>query len=279
MHIKGGHELSGTIKIGGAKNSTVALIPASILSNGISKIYNVPQISDIEYLVKILELLGVNEELKRINETKKVRVGHGKMRNRRYKLRRGPLIVYDNGSVNVVKASRNIPGVEVCHVDRLNLLQLCPGGHLGRFVIWTKDAFEKLMVLPVYYFDFNKTGDIISKMNYDIDTVNTSLSSDLIQICTSIITVVGSFIMMITISWKLVGVFLITIPISLLFTRMMLKRTHKMFKKRSQSLGELNAYAEEMITGMKTIKAYGKEGQYCSRCGKFKFRRIQIFIK
>ena len=122
-----------------------------------------------------------------------------------------------------------------------------------------KDAFEKLMVLPVYYFDFNKTGDIISKMNYDIDTVNTSLSSDLIQICTSIITVVGSFIMMITISWKLVGVFLITIPISLLFTRMMLKRTHKMFKKRSQSLGELNAYAEEMITGMKTIKAYGKE--------------------
>ena len=41
------------------------------------------------------------------------------------------------------KAARNIPGVEVCHVERLNLLQLCPGGHLGRFVIWTKDAFEK----------------------------------------------------------------------------------------------------------------------------------------
>ena len=75
---------------------------------------------------------------------KKIRPGVGKARNRKYKIKKGPLIIYDNGSVNVKKAARNIPGVEVCHVERLNLLQLCPGGHLGRFVIWTKDAFEKL---------------------------------------------------------------------------------------------------------------------------------------
>ncbi len=122
-----------------------------------------------------------------------------------------------------------------------------------------KDCFERLVALPVSYFDTNQTGDIISKMSYDIDTVNTSLSSDLISICTAIITVFGSLIMMIIISPILVLVFAITIPISLLFTRMMLKKTHKLFKKRSQSLGDLNGYVEEMITGNKTIKAYDQE--------------------
>ena len=122
-----------------------------------------------------------------------------------------------------------------------------------------KDAFEKLVYLKVNYFDTNSTGDIISKISYDIDTLNTSLSSDLIHICTSAITIVGSLIMMLNIAPVLVLVFLITIPISLLFTRFMLKRTHSLFKQRSKTLGELNGYVEEMITGCKTIKAYGME--------------------
>lgn len=122
-----------------------------------------------------------------------------------------------------------------------------------------KDCYEHLLMLPVSYFDKNLTGDIISKMSYDIDTLNTSLSSDVISIITSIITVIGSLIMMIIISPILVLVFVITIPISLLFTRLMLKKTHKLFKKRSESLGILNGYVEEMITGNKTIKAYGQE--------------------
>lgn len=128
-----------------------------------------------------------------------------------------------------------------------------------------KDAFDKITKLPISYFDSNKTGDIISKMNYDIDTVNTSLSSDLIQILTSIITVVGSLIMMITISPILVLVFAITIPISLFFTRYMLRKTKKMFSKKSSTLGELNAFSEEMITGLKTIKAYSSEKMVLSR--------------
>ena len=105
-----------------------------------------------------------------------------------------------------------------------------------------QDAFDRLQVLPVSYFDSNTIGDIISKMSYDIDTINTSLSSDLIAICTSVITVVGSFIMMIIKAPILVLVFVITLPISLLFTRFMLKRTHKLFKARSQTLGDLNGY-------------------------------------
>jgi len=132
---------------------------------------------------------------------------------------------------------------------------------IGKKIVYKmrQDAFDKLQSLPVSYFDSNTIGDIISKMSYDIDTINTSLSSDLIAICTSVITVVGAFIMMMIKAPILVLVFVITLPISLLFTRFMLKRTHKLFKARSQTLGDLKGYIEEMITGNKTIKAYGRE--------------------
>ena len=131
-----------------------------------------------------------------------------------------------------------------------------------------EDAFNKILKLPVSYIDHNMIGDIISKMSYDIDTINTSLSSDLIAICTSIITVVGSLVMMLSIKPIMVLVFAVTLPISFLFTRIMLKKTQKLFKKRSQSLGELNGFVEEMITGDKTIKAYGKEDYVISKFSK-----------
>ena len=127
-------------------------IPSLVLARGhrINQVPEIPlvvdslQVSKTKELLKMLNMLGCEEELSTIVENKKVRPGVGKARNRKFKVKKGPLIVFDNGSVNVKKAARNIPGVEVCHVERLNLLQLCPGGHLGRFVIWTKDAFEKL---------------------------------------------------------------------------------------------------------------------------------------
>ena len=121
------------------------------------------------------------------------------------------------------------------------------------------DTFAKLTSLPISFFDSYQTGDIISRMSYDIDTINTSLSSDIIHIANSIITVTVSFIMMLTISPLLVLVFVFTIPLSLLFTRLMLKKTKPLFRKRSSDLGMLNAYVEEMITGANTIKVYSKE--------------------
>ena len=77
-----------------------------------------------------------------------------------------------------------------------------------------QDVFEKLMTLPVGYFDVHQTGDIISRISYDIDTVNASLSNDLVQILTTVITVVGALVMMMTISPKLVLVFAFTVPLS-----------------------------------------------------------------
>merc|ERR1712151_476021 len=93
--------------------------------------------------VEMLKSLGCEEELQRVLDSKKVRKGKGKMRNRRYVMRKGPLVIYseDNG---IVRAMRNIPGVETACVDRLNLLRLAPGGVFGRFLIWTEGAFKKL---------------------------------------------------------------------------------------------------------------------------------------
>ncbi len=122
-----------------------------------------------------------------------------------------------------------------------------------------KDLFDKLNRVKISYFDQNQTGDIISKMSYDIDTINTSLATDVIQIFTSIITVVISFIMMLIMSPLLVLVFVVTIPISITITRVLSKIVKKKYRIRNKKLGELNGFAEEMITGQRTIQSYVQE--------------------
>ena len=121
------------------------------------------------------------------------------------------------------------------------------------------DVFENLSGLPVGFFDQYQTGDLISTITYDVDTVNQSLSNDLLQILQSVVTVVVSFAMMMTIAPKLVLVFVVTIPITVLFTRWLAKRVRPLFRKRSAKLGKLNGFVEEMLSGQKTIRAYGRE--------------------
>ena len=138
---------------------------------------------------------------------------------------------------------------------------------LSQRIVYTmrKQLFEKLTSLPVSYFDTHTTGDIISRISYDIDTVNASLSNDLVQVMTSIYTVIGSLIFMWQISKPLIAVFAITVPISIFFTRFRAKRVRPLFHLRSQKLGELNGYAEEMLSGGATIRAYGREDEISSR--------------
>ncbi len=128
-----------------------------------------------------------------------------------------------------------------------------------------REVFAHLTELPVSYFDTHQTGEIVSHISYDIDTVNASLSHDLLQIMASIITVVGSLIMMLTISPLLLCVFAVTVPISILFTRYKTKKIRPLFRKRSAMLGELNGYAEEMLSGHRSIKAYHVESEIVSR--------------
>jgi large subunit ribosomal protein L4e len=120
--------------------------------------------NDLERLAKTQEAVAVLKALKAYADIEKVidsrtlRAGKGKSRNRRFRQRRGPLVIYneDNG---VVRAFRNIPGIELLNVSALNLLKLAPGGHLGRFCIWTQSAFEKLDAL---YGGFNRVSELKS---------------------------------------------------------------------------------------------------------------------
>ena len=128
-----------------------------------------------------------------------------------------------------------------------------------------KELFDHLSTLPVAFFDHHASGDIISRISYDIDTINTSLSSDLIDVITSAITVIGSFVMMCRISWMLCVVFFFTTPIMIYITKHRATVVRPLFHKRSTKLGELNGFAEEMLSGHKTIKAYGQEDTIISR--------------
>lgn len=122
-----------------------------------------------------------------------------------------------------------------------------------------EQVFNHLLTLPISYFDKNSTGDIISKISYDIDTINTSLSSDFITLLTGFITMIGSLLMMLRISPVLCLIFLVTVPLIIFFTRYRTKKVRPLFRVRSRKLGELNGFVEEMLSGYKTIKAYGQE--------------------
>jgi len=103
----------------------------------------VESVSKTSKALEILKKIGAAPDVEKAKASKQLRRGKGKMRNRRYTLRKGPLIVFANDS-GISRAFRNLTGVEVTSVDRLNLLQLAPGGHMGRFCVWTKSAFDKL---------------------------------------------------------------------------------------------------------------------------------------
>lgn len=122
-----------------------------------------------------------------------------------------------------------------------------------------KDVFENLLRLPVSFFDKYQTGDIISVVSYDIDTVNQSLAGDLLQLMQSVITVFVSLVMMLTIAPSMVLIFAVTIPVSVCLTRFITRRSRPLFRARSGKLGELNGFAEEMLSGQKTTRAYGRE--------------------
>ena len=133
--------------------------------------------------------------------------------------------------------------------------------HISRQVTlrMRRDLFERLSDMPVSFIDTHPVGDLISRIFYDTDTINTSLSSDVVHVLASFVTIVGSLVMMLSISPRLVLVFCVTIPLSLLITTLITRRTQPLFRLRSRKMGELNDFSEEMISGLKTLKAYHQE--------------------
>ncbi len=119
--------------------------------------YNIEEVPEIPFVIddkvqtvkktskfySILCDLGLKEELIKIKKSKRIRAGKGKRRGRRYKIKRGILFII-NDDFGIVKASRNIPGIEIVNINQLSLNKLAPGGLPGRLIIWTQSAFKKL---------------------------------------------------------------------------------------------------------------------------------------
>ncbi len=169
------------------------------------------------------------------------------------------------GGVDFPTVWENVGKMLFCYLSSA-LLSYCLSVlmiHLSQKIIYTmrRELFEKLTSLPISYFDTHATGDIISRISYDIDTVNASLSHDLIQVMTSVYTVVGSLIFMWQISKPLILIFALTVPASFLLTSFRSKKVRPLFQRRSRKLGELNGYAEEMLSGVRTIQAYGRQDE------------------
>lgn len=127
------------------------------------------------------------------------------------------------------------------------------------------DLFKRLVNLPVGYFDTRQAGDVISVLSYDIDTVGASLANDVILVLKSAVLVVGSLVMMLVIAAPLVLVFAVTIPLSLILTRVLAKKVQPLYRRRSAELGALNGFAEEVLSGQKTTKAYNREAEILCR--------------
>ena len=148
----------------------------------------------------------------------------------------------------------------------INIIMMYVSRHIAAKM--RKDVFDKLMKLPVGFFDTNQAGDIISRVSYDIDVVSTCLGTDVVAILTSTVTVAGSFAMMVYISPWLALVTLVTIPAAVTYTTKMRKITQPKFSKRSRKYGEMNGFVEEMFSGQKSIVAYAYEDKVADKFDK-----------
>lgn len=139
-----------------------------VLENGVESTKKTSQAKEI------LAAVGAYDDVEKAAASKKIRAGKGKARNRRYVMRRGPLVIYSKND-GVEQAFRNLPGVELCCVERLNLLQLAPGGHLGRFCVWSQSAIE---ALDTIYGESGKAIPVAEMTNADLARI---INSDEVQ--------------------------------------------------------------------------------------------------
>ncbi|XP_023225124.1 60S ribosomal protein L4-B-like [Centruroides sculpturatus] len=147
-------------------------VPSLVMSKGhkIEEISEVPLVvsdkiqeyTKTKQAVQFLRRMKVWADIQKVYQSKRFRAGKGKMRNRRRIQRLGPVVVYSKDS-GLVRAFRNIPGIETINVEKLNLLRIAPGGHVGRFIIWTESAFRKLDSL---YGTWRKKS--LKKKNYNL---------------------------------------------------------------------------------------------------------------
>ena len=122
-----------------------------------------------------------------------------------------------------------------------------------------RQADEKLARLPLKYFDDHPRGDVLSRMTNDIDNISQSLQQSLTQIITSTLTIIGVLIMMLTISWLLALISVLVVPVSVVITMAIARRSQKQFAAQWETTGDLNGHVEEMFTGHNVVKVFGRQ--------------------
>ena len=132
-----------------------------------------------------------------------------------------------------------------------------------------KDISEKMNRLPLSYFDKHTSGDILSRVTNDIDTIAQSLNQSLSTLISNIVTLVGIFIMMLTISWQMTLIAVVVLPVSMILMRLVMKHSQKYFTQQQNSLGDVNGHIEEMYGGHQVVKAFNGEEKSVEQFEKF----------
>ena len=141
-----------------------------------------------------------------------------------------------------------------------------------------KDLFGKIAYLPISYIDTHAHGDIMSRMTNDVDNISQTLSSSISSLISAFLTLIGAFAMLVSYDWRMALISLVTIPLTVIVSMSLSKLMRKYFIKRQVLLGELNTQVEEMVTGYKTVMAYGKEDDACREFAEIseEFRKCSI---
>ncbi len=131
-----------------------------------------------------------------------------------------------------------------------------------------KDLFRKISYLPISYVDTHAHGDIMSRMTNDVDNISQTLSSSITSLISAVLTLIGAFAMLIKYDWRMALISLVTIPLTVVVSMLLSKLMRKYFIARQVLLGQLNTQVEEMVSGYKTVMAYGKEDDACREFAK-----------
>ncbi len=170
-----------------------------------------------------------------------------------------------------------VPGIEFGYIGRIILIllvlyvisaifvfvqQYLMAGVAQRTIYkLRKEVDEKLSKLPLKYFDGRTHGETLSRAVNDMDNISSTLQQSVSQLITSVVTLIGVLVMMLSISWVLTLIVLATLPLSIIVVAGIAKRSQDFFRKQQSSLGNLNGHVEEMYTGHKIVKAFGHEGK------------------
>ncbi len=162
----------------------------------------------------------------------------------------------------------------------ITMLQGVASARISQTTVYSlrQDLFRKISYLPIQYTDTHSHGDIMSRMTNDVDNISNSISQSISSLISSVLTLIGALTMLIYYDWRMALVSLITIPLTLVVSMTLSKFMRKYFVDKQIILGKLNAQVEEMVTGYKTVMAYGKEKDACEEFSKLseEFRKCSI---